>query len=232
MKKVAMIPLRLGSERLPLKNYKLIDGVPIYEYQVLKAIDSGCFDEIYINSEDPTVEKTANRLGVNFYLRDRELASSSATSDEVVADFMENVCPDDSVLFWINTASPLTTVDDITSAVNFLCESESNTYVSVREAIGHVKYDGKPVNFSYDGGFAKTQDMKHAQEFTYAIMGWKSEFLPDLKSKRLFDENTVHSKLSFWSTVLMKTPEDYELITTLAPHVRCLPYLPFFPAYC
>lgn len=210
-----MIPVRMGSTRFVRKNYRLIGSVPIYEYTVLKAIESGCFDRIVINSEDPDLAVVADRLGVEFYLRSEELASSDATSDRVVGDFIANVCPDDSVVFWINTASPLSTIKDIKTAVDQLVNSDSESLVAVRHSRGHVTYKNDPVNFTHEGGFSKTQDMTSTAEFTYAIMGWKSSFLPSLENQILFDKNTIQTELSFWSTILLKNSEDYDLICRL-----------------
>ena len=88
---ICMIPVRKGSERLAKKNYLKIDRFTVLEIALNKAIKSNAFDRIYINSDDPSLEEVALRLGVNFYLRDEKLASSQATSDQVVLDFFNNI---------------------------------------------------------------------------------------------------------------------------------------------
>ena len=87
---ICMIPVRKGSERLAKKNYLKIDRFTVLEIALNKAIKSNAFDRIYINSDD-RLEEVALRLGVNFYLRDEKLASSQATSDQVVLDFFNNI---------------------------------------------------------------------------------------------------------------------------------------------
>ena len=86
-----MVPVRKGSERLAKKNYLKIGSSTILEIAIDKAIRSKVFDRIVINSDDPTLEEVAIRLNVNFYLRDEKLASSKATSDQVVLDFFNNI---------------------------------------------------------------------------------------------------------------------------------------------
>jgi CMP-N-acetylneuraminic acid synthetase len=49
---VAMIPARIGSERLKKKNLALVDNKPLIFYSINAAIKSKIFDEIYINSDD------------------------------------------------------------------------------------------------------------------------------------------------------------------------------------
>ena len=46
---VAMIPARMGSERLKEKNLALIDGKPMIYYAIIAAKDSGLISRIIIN---------------------------------------------------------------------------------------------------------------------------------------------------------------------------------------
>ena len=48
----AMIPARIGSQRLKLKNLSLLNGKPLIYYAIQSAKDSHVFDSIYINSDD------------------------------------------------------------------------------------------------------------------------------------------------------------------------------------
>ena len=77
-----MIPVRQGSVRLKKKNYLKIGKYTVLEIALLKAKKSKVFDEIVINTDDPDLEDIAFNLDVKFYLRDKNLASSQATSDQ------------------------------------------------------------------------------------------------------------------------------------------------------
>ena len=48
----AMIPARIGSTRLKMKNLALINGKPLIYYAIQAAKDSGVFDKIVLNSEN------------------------------------------------------------------------------------------------------------------------------------------------------------------------------------
>ena len=70
MKKlIAMIPVLLGSTRVPNKNLILVDGYPLIFYVVNAIKKANIFDEIYINSEHEEFEKISKMLKVNFYKR-------------------------------------------------------------------------------------------------------------------------------------------------------------------
>jgi N-acylneuraminate cytidylyltransferase len=83
-----MVPVRRGSERLAKKNYLKIQKYTVLEIALIKAIKSDVFDRIVINTDDPELEDISLRMGVDFYLRPDHLASSEATSDQVVLDFL------------------------------------------------------------------------------------------------------------------------------------------------
>ena len=53
MTTIAMIPARMGSQRLPKKNLAPLDGVPLIVRAIRKCKAVGLFDEIWVNSEHP-----------------------------------------------------------------------------------------------------------------------------------------------------------------------------------
>ena len=66
LKIYAMIPARLGSTRLKMKNLALIDGKPMISYAINAAVKSGVFDKIIVNSESNIYSSIANRYKVDF----------------------------------------------------------------------------------------------------------------------------------------------------------------------
>ena len=101
---IAMIPARMGSTRLTMKNLALLNGKPLIYYAINAAKDSEVFKRIVINSEDSLFEKIAKRYGIEFYQRPAQLATSTTKSDFVVYDFvMNNPC---NIMVWVNPTSP------------------------------------------------------------------------------------------------------------------------------
>ena len=49
--KIAIITARGGSKRIPRKNIKLFNGVPIIKYSIDAAINSEIFDEIMVSTD-------------------------------------------------------------------------------------------------------------------------------------------------------------------------------------
>ena len=123
MKIIAMIPARLGSKRVKNKNLRLINGKPLIQYIVDSAKKSKYLNEIYINSEASIFKEIAENNGINFYQRNAELASDSATNDDFSLDFIKNI--DCDILIQLLATSPFLSVIEIDS---FIADMINNNY--------------------------------------------------------------------------------------------------------
>lgn len=212
---VCMIPVRMGSERLAKKNYLKIDGVTVLELAIRKARVAGIFDRIVVNTDDPELSAVAENHAVDFYLRPEHLGTSRATSDQLVADFFQYSGA--TKVFWLNTVSPLQTIEDI---VSFFEASKADSWTSAvcaSDTFVHSFYGSEPINFEWGDGFARTQDLIPIQQLNYAMMGWDKCMLDQLEGGQLFDVNTLVLRSSRWSCFLLKTEEDLRIIEALKP---------------
>ena len=78
----AMIPARIGSQRLKFKNLAILNGKPLIYYAIKSAKNSGIFDKIYLNSDDKIFSKIAKRYKIDFYKRNKKLGSSKTKSEQ------------------------------------------------------------------------------------------------------------------------------------------------------
>ena len=73
--KVAIIPARGGSKRIPLKNVKKFCGKPVIAYSIEAAIQSGCFDKIIVSTDDERVAEVACQFGAEVpFLRPQKIS--------------------------------------------------------------------------------------------------------------------------------------------------------------
>jgi len=186
MKKiVAMIPARIGSQRLQHKNLALIDGKPLIYYAINAAKKSKIFHKIFINSDDSIFAKIAKKYKVDFYLRPKKLGSSNTKTDDVVYDFI-NKHPDTKILAWVNPIAPLQTSKDIINCINFFKRKNIDSLITTTEHSLHGMFSNKPINFKFDKVFDKTQDLKKIELFLYSIFIWKcSTFLKSYKKNKI-----------------------------------------------
>ncbi|RPA50717.1 pseudaminic acid cytidylyltransferase [Shewanella vesiculosa] len=83
--RIALIPARGGSKRIPRKNIKLFHGKPIIAYSIEAAIASGCFDKIIVSTDDAEIAKVAQQYGAEVpFMRPGSIADDYATTMDVI----------------------------------------------------------------------------------------------------------------------------------------------------
>lgn len=85
MKRIAIIPARGGSKRIPRKNVKDFLGMPIIAYSIKAAIESGIFDEIMVSTDDEEIAAIAKKYGASVpFMRSAETSNDYATTSDVI----------------------------------------------------------------------------------------------------------------------------------------------------
>lgn len=75
MKSICIIPARGGSKRIPRKNIRPFLGVPIIQRVIETALESHCFSEVMVSTEDHEIRDLALAAGARVpFLREPELA--------------------------------------------------------------------------------------------------------------------------------------------------------------
>ena len=212
MTNVAIIPMLLGSTRIPDKNLILVDGYPLAFYVAEACKASGVFDEVYINSEHDVAARFAEMLGVKFYRRDPARGGSACmmrnksrdcqgarcqTHDHFLADFMEAVPADYTTL--VHTTSPLLLPESIRSFASMLIDDGYDSLFSIEEKHTEALFDGRPLNVSMARKIP-TQTLKPVQLITWAMTGWKTESFMASYRRDIPDENgpTFSGKYGFF----------------------------------
>ncbi len=222
LKTYAMIPARFGSTRLKMKNLALIDGKPMISYVINAAKDSGIFDKIIVNSDHDIFKSIAVRYNIDFYHRPKNLGSSSAKSDSVVADFME-VFPEADIVVWVNSIAPFQTGEEISKVVNYFINNKLDSLITVEDQQVHCNYKNQAVNYDLKGLFAQTQDLLPVQPFVYSIMMWRRDtFLKEFTKNgyALFCGNFGVFSVSKLSNNIIKTAEDLKLADLLMSSIN------------
>lgn len=90
MKKIAIIPARGGSKRIPRKNIKDFFGKPVISYAIELAIKSGLFDCVMVSTEDEEIKEIAQDYGAEVpYLRKVVNATDSASTYDVLEEVID-----------------------------------------------------------------------------------------------------------------------------------------------
>lgn len=149
MRWVALLPLRGGSKSIPGKNLRPMAGRPLYAWSLEAALDSNCFDAIYVASDSAAIRDDARaRYGSRIEVVDREPenASDTASSESVMQELAAQI--DCDVLALIQATSPLTQAEDFRAArIRFEQESLDSLLTGVEVKRFFWRPDGQPLNY-------------------------------------------------------------------------------------
>ena len=88
--KLAVIPARGGSKRIPRKNIKTFDGQPMIAWSIQAAIQSQCFDRIIVSTDDQEIADIARAYGAEVpFMRPHELSDDHTGTTPVIAHAIE-----------------------------------------------------------------------------------------------------------------------------------------------
>lgn len=84
--KLAVIPARGGSKRIPRKNIKLFCGKPMIVWSIEAALQSGCFEQIVVSTDDAEIAEVARQHGAQVpFMRPASLSDDHTGTTAVIA---------------------------------------------------------------------------------------------------------------------------------------------------
>ncbi len=137
---LAVIPARGGSKGLPGKNIRPLAGIPLINWSITAAKQSGFFDEIMVSTDSHEIAAVAREAGASLpFLRPSYLATDNATTMDTL-EYTLSWYSEKGYVFemvcLLQPTSPLRTAEDISNAMHLCEEKEAQAVVSVCEA-GH-----------------------------------------------------------------------------------------------
>jgi N-acylneuraminate cytidylyltransferase len=128
--KLAVIPARGGSKRIPRKNIKLFCGKPMIAWSIEAALQSGCFDQIVVSTDDAEIAEVARQYGAQVpFMRPATLSDDHTGTMAVVAHAIdwfaaqgqmpEQVC-------CLYATAPFVSADDLRRGLAVLTETGSD----------------------------------------------------------------------------------------------------------
>ncbi len=84
--RLAVIPARGGSKRIPRKNIRPFGGRPMIAWSIDAALKSGCFDQVVVSTDDDAIAAVARAEGASVpFMRPPELSDDHTGTIPVVA---------------------------------------------------------------------------------------------------------------------------------------------------
>ena len=133
MKRIAIIPARGGSKRIPKKNIKDFCGSPIISYALEAAKDSGLFDIVHVSTDSKEIAEVVKGLGFSIdFMRVDELSGDHTPTMPVLKWVLEQY-KDKGIVFEevasIIPCAPFIRSTDLVNASKILKDNSFNSPV-------------------------------------------------------------------------------------------------------
>ena len=128
-KRVAVIPARGGSQRIPRKNIRLLNGKPLIAYSIETALSSNLFDQVIVSTDDEEIADIARQYGAQTpFMRPAQLADHMTGTTPVMQHALSYLCdeanskdqPAPKHACLIYATCPLLSVADLQQGLNCL----------------------------------------------------------------------------------------------------------------
>ena len=136
MRRIAIIPARGGSKRIPRKNIRPFMGPPMISYPIKAAFDSGLFDTVMVSTDDSEIAEIALKYGAEVpFFRSLENSDDYTGTGDVMYEVLrryecENEFFDEACCIYATT--PLIKVNHLIKTHDLLLSQEyDSTFVVV-----------------------------------------------------------------------------------------------------
>ena len=121
MNNVAIIPARGGSKRIPRKNLKPFDGVPMIARSIKTALDSGLFAQVVVSTDDEEIAGLARACGAQVpFMRPAALADDFTGTAAVIAHALQALEQDFAFACCLYATAPLLQIRFLQQGLNLL----------------------------------------------------------------------------------------------------------------
>jgi len=215
--KVAVIPARGGSKRIPRKNIKLFHGKPMIVWSIEAAIASKCFDHVIVSTDDKEIADIAQNAGAQIpFLRPTHLADDNTGTTPVISDAIEalnrlNVIP--NYVCCIYATAPFLVPENLRIGLDKLINSDADyvftvtRYPSPIQRALKIKDTGRLEMFQPDHFFTRSQDLEESfhdagQFYWGRSNAWTNKSL-------IFSEKSIPIVLPSYQVQDIDTNEDW-----------------------
>lgn len=217
--KIAIIPARGGSKRLPGKNIKLLGDKPLIAWTIEAAIKSNVFDHVFVSTDSEEIASVSKDYGAKVpFLRPAELASDTATTNDVVTHLVEWFEKEHNravtTVAILQPTSPLRNAQHIQEAFEVMKDKHAKAVVSVCELEHPIQFcnqlgvDGSMDGFIKKENNKRTQDLEPYYRLNGAIYIFDREYVGRISE--LYSKGTYSYLMSSRSSVDIDTEVDFK----------------------
>ena len=140
---LAIVPARMRSKRLKMKNIKIFKGKPLFIWALKSAMASKYIDDIFLTTESKKVQKIAKQHGYySKYLRNPKLSKDKTSANEVIIDVLKNLKKKYDYFIYLQATSPLRKIYDIDFCIKKIVSGNYDTLISIYDTKKRIKPNG------------------------------------------------------------------------------------------
>ena len=222
--KIAVIPARGGSKRIPRKNIKLFCGKPMIAWSIEAAKASELFDRIIVSTDDAEIAEVAKHWGAEVpFMRPEELSNDYTGTTPVIAHATQWLLDQGepvSAVCCIYATAPFIQVNDLKQGLELLNSGNWNYAFSATDFAAPIfrsfkQTDTGGVEMFFPEHFTtRSQDLPNALHDAGQFYWGKATAW--LKGNRIFDQYTKPIIIPRWRVQDIDTLEDWQRAEILA----------------
>lgn len=217
--KVAIIPARGGSKRLPGKNIKPLSGKPLIVWTIEAALESKLFDLVLVSTDCPSISDIAEQHGAIVPgLRPAKLASDTATTNDVISHMVSVVEPrwgKTQTITLLQPTSPLRRAINIVEAYALYEQRAATSVISVCPMDHPIQLcNTLPADGSMSGFLQKKDNIRSQELVSYyringAIYIFDRKFVGEISD--IYGDKSYAYPMSIEESVDIDSPLDFDI---------------------
>lgn len=217
--RIAIIPARGGSKRIPKKNKKEFAGHPIISWVIDELIQSEMFSEVVVSTDDPEIAEISQSHGALVpFVRPAHLSDDFATTGEVVVHTLQRLTQilpvDPEQVCTVYPTAVFADRNDYAQSLLIYEQLEDGFVFSVGEYPTPIErslvFDQqRAIRFGTNTGLVRTQDLP-TRYFDAGQFYWASADMWSRWNKGILSPSLPYV-LPKWKVHDIDTSEDWEL---------------------
>jgi pseudaminic acid cytidylyltransferase len=223
--RIAVIPARGGSKRIPRKNINPFNGKPMIAWSIEAAKSSGLFEHIIVSTDDEEIAEVSKQWGAEVpFIRPEELSNDYASTTKVIAHAtqwgldegfdLKSVC-------CIYATAPFVHLEDIKRGCEALDSGDwdyaftvTNFAAPIFRSFKQSEHGGLEMFFPEHFG-ARSQDLPVALHDAGQFYWGRPEAW--IEGKLIFASGSKPILIPRWRVQDIDTQEDWDCAEILAP---------------
>jgi N-acylneuraminate cytidylyltransferase len=229
-KRIAIIPARGGSKRIPGKNIRPFHGKPVIAWSIEAALKCGLFSDVMVSTDDEEIAEVAKSFGADVpFLRSEKNSDDFATTSDVLREVL-NQYAETGHLFdtacCIYATAPFVSAHKLTEAHDLFQSKKFDAVFPVMKYAFPIQRsfrmhpDGRVEMFYPEHLNTRSQDLPPA--FHDAGQFYFFRVKEFLVTGKIFGENSGSIQLSEIEGQDIDTEEDWKLAELKWKLMNCL----------